>query len=61
MSYFHHLFMLYVDASTASCDVTGLNELESRKRVHPRNRLQDRIRKGNTIVRITVNPIGKIT
>lgn len=60
MSYYHHQFILYVDAQDASCDVGGLNNADTLKRIVPRDRLQDRIRKGNTIIRITVNPIGKI-
>lgn len=59
MSYYHHLFILYVDAQDASCAVGGLNNDETLKRTIPRDRLQDRIRKGSTIVRITVNPIAR--
>lgn len=59
MSYYHHQFILYVDAQDASCEVGGLNNDETLKRIIPRDRLQDRIRKGNTIVRITVNSIAR--
>ena len=60
MSYYHHLFMVYVDAGTASCNTLGLSNDESLKRSQLCWSLQSRIRKGNTIVRITVNPIGTV-
>jgi hypothetical protein len=60
MSYYHHLFIVYVDAVVSSCDTLGLSNDESLKRSQCCWDLQQRIRKGGTIVRITVNPIGRI-
>ena len=61
MSYYHHLFMVYVDAGTASCDTLGCDNNESLKRSQCVWAIQRRIRKGSSVVRITVNPIGSTT
>lgn len=54
MSYYHHVFELYVDNTTRSCNVAGCNNSESLKRMTAADRIQERIVKGNTLVRVTI-------
>ena len=59
MSYYHHLFELYVDRTTRICNIKDCDNTESLKRVNAATAIWVRVVKGNTLVSVTVKNLTK--
>ena len=59
MSYYHHLFEAYIDRDIRSGNVEGKRNSEVLVQMFAADRLQAKIRKGETLVKVTVINVNK--
>lgn len=58
MSYYHHLFEAYVDEDTRSTNTLDSSNQKSLNQATAADRLQAKIWKGDTLVRVTVKNLN---
>lgn len=58
MSYYHHLFEMYVDEDIRSTNTLYSSNQKSLNQAAAADRLQSKIWKGDTLVRVTVKNIN---
>ena len=59
MSYYHHLFEVYVDEDTRSTNTLNSSNQKSLNQAAAADRLQAKIWKGETLVRVTVKNLTR--
>ena len=59
MSYYHHLFEAYIDLNTRSTNVEFSSHDHAIRQCAAADRLQAKIRKGDTLVRVIVKNVNR--